>query len=131
MDRLHAYGYFLEALLPRADRADCRAALGEGIERVSSYLREIAPVFVRSDVYAQLLRVKLLAGIPVQEEVAEIESFQYTNEDQRLHGGFCFGRKQGAMLDFANPVSTAFCAQALDYFARVKAGEAINPRSLI
>jgi hypothetical protein len=136
MDRLHAYGYFLEALLPCADREDCRAALDEGIERMSCYLQEIAPAFVRSDVYAQLLRVRLLAGTSVdmaqaEREAAQIESFQYTDEDQRLRGGFCFGRKRGTMLEFANPVSTAFCTQALDYFARYKAGETIDRRTLI
>ena len=41
MDRLHAYAYFLEGLLPAAERADVRAAIAEGILRISSYLREI------------------------------------------------------------------------------------------
>ncbi len=30
-----------------------------------------------------------------------------------LRGGFWFGKKDGEMLPFMNPVSTAFCAQAL------------------
>jgi Highly conserved protein containing a thioredoxin domain len=136
MDRLHAYCYFLEALLPRAGRPECRDALLEGIERVSNYLREIEPVFVRSDVYAQLLRVRLLSGIPVEiaqaeREAAAIESFQYADDDERLRGGFCFGRRQGVELAFANPVSTAFCAQALDYFERYQAGDALDRGSLI
>src|SRR6185295_4029660 len=44
MDRLHSYCYFLEGLMPLADRAECREVLREGIARTSSYLREIAPV---------------------------------------------------------------------------------------
>ena len=58
MDRLHAYCYFLEALLFTSDNRD---ALAWGIERVGQLLREIAPAFERSDVNAQLLRVRLVA----------------------------------------------------------------------
>jgi hypothetical protein len=61
MDRLHAECYFLEGLLFAAAREDVRRALAAGIERSSSLLREIAPRFERSDVYAQLLRVRLIA----------------------------------------------------------------------
>src|SRR5262249_48621029 len=56
MDRLHAYCYFLEALLPRADWPEAAAVLAAGIERVAEHLHRIAPLFARSDVYAQLLR---------------------------------------------------------------------------
>lgn len=116
MDRLHAYCYFLEALLPVADRAACREALAAGIERVAFHLRDIAPVFARSDVYAQLLRVRLLAdtmgAVPLDraaaaEEAAAIPRFQ------REDGGYWFGRKNGEFLPFSNPVSTGFCLQAL------------------
>ena len=58
MDRLHAYCYFLEALLFTADN---REALASGIEHAGRLLREIAPSFERSDVNAQLLRVRLVA----------------------------------------------------------------------
>ncbi|HUS06078.1 MAG TPA: hypothetical protein VMZ52_07280 [Bryobacteraceae bacterium] len=140
MDRLHAYAYFLEGVLPAADRTECRRVLAEGIQRVSGYLREIAPIFVRSDVYAQLLRLRLfaaqLAGIPLNtndaaEEAANIESFQYTGAEQRLAGGYCFGQRQGALLPFANPVSTAFCAQALDLWAQYRSGQPIDRQILI
>src|SRR6185295_9492707 len=65
MDRLHAYCYFLEALLAEPEMPEARAALESGIGRVGRYLREIRPRFERSDVSAQLLRVRLLSGIPL------------------------------------------------------------------
>ena len=61
MDRLHAFCYFLEGLLPRAGDPRCAAALRDGIARAAWHLRDIAPEFERSDVYAQLLRVRLYA----------------------------------------------------------------------
>jgi hypothetical protein len=62
VDRLHAYCYFLEGLLPRATQPDCAAALGEGLRRVADLLAETAPLFERSDVYAQLLRLRIFAA---------------------------------------------------------------------
>src|SRR5262249_9687779 len=50
MDRLHAYCYFLEALLPVMDRPACRQVLATGLAKVAGYLREISPQFARSDV---------------------------------------------------------------------------------
>ena len=121
MDRLHAYSYFLEALASTPERPDVRAALAAGIHKVSAYLREIRPVFERSDVNAQLLRVRLLAeqnaGMPLNseeasDEAAAIEQFQIDEPGARHHGGFWFARKGGIMTPFTNPVSTAFCLQA-------------------
>lgn len=123
MDRLHAYCYFLEALLFEAQRSDVRTALDSGIARVASLLREISPRFERSDVSAQLLRVRLIAhhlnAIALDEKAAAEEasraaSYQSASNDPRLRGGFWFGRRAGEFLPFMNPVSTAFCAQALD-----------------
>jgi hypothetical protein len=122
MDRLHAYLYFLEGLLPVLDRSDCAQAYRAGLDRVSAYLEEIAPLFARSDVYAQLLRARLygekLAGIPLDRAAAAREAkqaagFQLKSPDTRVAGGFLFGRKSGDPLPFVNPVSTAFCVQAL------------------
>lgn len=122
MDRLHAYCYFLEALLPVADRDEPRRALQYGMARVSSLLAEISPGFERSDVCAQLLRVQLVAhhlhSIPLDEAAAgeladRIASYQSTDTDPHLRGGFWFGRRRGATLPFMNPVSTAFSMQAL------------------
>ena len=122
MDRLHAYTYFLEGLTPLLARSDCADAFGKGLVRVSKYLGEIAPLFVRSDVYAQLLRARLygesIAGIPLdvcaaEHEASQASSFQAASDDRRLAGGFWFGRKANQALPFVNPVSTAFCLQAL------------------
>jgi hypothetical protein len=131
MDRLHAYCYFLEGLLPAAGRPDCAMALAGGIERVSRCLRDIAPVFERSDVYAQLLRLRLFAdqcgAAPLDEaaaaeEAAMIAGFQLECADPRIDGGFGFGRKAGVMLPFVNPVSTAFCVQALEMWRQYQGG---------
>ena len=116
MDRLHAFAYFLEGLLPCAAEKRCAAALCDGIRRTATLLREIAPVFERSDVYAQLLRLRLFAdaaGVApldraaAQEEAAALETFQSES------GGFWFGRKGAEFLPYVNPVSTAFALEAL------------------
>lgn len=122
MDRLHAYSYFLEGLLPVLDRAGCAQAFRAGLERAAGYLREIAAQFVRSDVYAQLLRARLygasagvlpLDSVAAAEEAEGAAAFQLDSEDRRIAGGFGFGRKTGELLPFVNPVSTAFATQAL------------------
>ena len=137
MDRLHAYCYFLEALLAAADRDDVRRLLAGGIERVGGYLREIEPVFVRSDVFAQLLRVRLWAaeyGVALDagaaaEEAAALPEFQYPSDaDLPLRGGFCFGRKGGVLMPFANPVSTAFAAQAMALWIQRETCDPLPPR---
>lgn len=132
MDRLHAYCYFLEALLAVADREGVRRALEHGISRVGVLLREIGPEFERSDVCAQLLRLRVithhLGAVPLDESAAEEEagraaSYQSDSSDPRLRGGFWFGRKGGQMLPFMNPVSTAFCMQALALWQQHRAGK--------
>jgi len=132
MDRLHAYSYFLEGLLPCAARPECAAALREGLARAGMELRAIAPAFERSDVYAQLLRVRLYASAlsvgsldraAAEQEASQAAGFQFEDTDPRIRDGFWFGRKGGAMLPFVNPVSTAFCAQALDMWRQFEAGE--------
>ena len=125
MDRLHAYAYFLEGLSPVLHRSDCAHAFREGIDRVAAYLLEIAPLFARSDVYAQLLRARLLGEasgvIPLDyaaaaREAGQAAAFQVSSDDVRVAGGFLFGRKCGEAMPFVNPVSTAFCAQALAWW---------------
>jgi len=119
MDRLHAYAYFLEGLLPMLDRPQCAHAFRAGVDEVSGLLREIAPVFARSDVYAQLLRARLggeaQGVLPLDETLAAYEAEQ-ARSFQIASGGFLFGRKQDAPLPFVNPVSTAFCVQALAWW---------------
>jgi hypothetical protein len=121
MDRLHAYSYYLEALLATG-RAE---PLSAGIARAAGLLRAIAPQFVRSDVCAQLLRVRLVAAAmelveldaeAAQEEAGAIPGFQYPD------GGFTFGRRGGGAMPFANPVSTAFCMQAWQWWSDARAG---------
>lgn len=123
MDRLHAYSYFLEGLLPCAGDPRCARALQCGIHRVVGLLREIGPEFERSDVCAQLLRARIYAdwagALPLdleaaRYEAARLESFQCEHADARIDGGFWFGRKAGAWLPYVNPVSAAFALQALD-----------------
>jgi hypothetical protein len=125
MDRLHAYAYFLEGLSPMLHRSDCAHAYREGIDRIAAYLGEIAPLFARSDVYAQLLRARLLGEafgvIPLDhaaaaQEAGQAAAFQLSAEDDRVAGGFSFGRKCGEPMPFVNPVSTAFCVQALAWW---------------
>jgi len=132
MDRLHPYCYFLEALLFVADREECAAALASGIERVAGLLREISPEFERSDVCAQLLRVRLAAHylkavaldeMAAAEEAARVARYQARSDAPRLDGGFWFGKKAGEMMPYMNPVSTAFSLQALAMWEQHRAGE--------
>lgn len=132
MDRLHAYSYFLEALQAVAERPHARVVLEAGIAKLARHLREIRSQFVRADVYAQLLRVRLfshyggavpLDAVAAAEEAAALEEFQYDSPDPRLNGGFCFGMREGRLMPFANPVSTAFCLQAIDLWRQHQAGE--------
>lgn len=126
MDRLHAYAYFLEGLMPVLDRPECAAAFCNGVARAARLLREIAPMFARSDVNAQLLRARLLGesrGILPLDETAAAHEAEQARRFQTASGGFLFGRKQDDALPFVNPVSTAFCVQALvlwdEHLARV------------
>jgi hypothetical protein len=61
VDRLHAYSYFLEGLLPVAAETACAEAMTEGIARLAGFVRILSPLFLRSDAVAQLLRVRLFA----------------------------------------------------------------------
>jgi hypothetical protein len=127
MDRLHPYLYFLESLTPRAAEPRCAAALRDGIDSVATLLRDLAPEIARSDVYAQLLRVRLLAdscgaapldGQAAHTEAEALATFQAPcgNSDARIAGGFYFGRNREGMLPYVNPVSAAFALQALAWW---------------
>lgn len=141
MDRLHAYCYFLEGLLPRAQESNAAAAIQRGIASVAQLLREIAPRQARSDVYAQLLRMRLYtdwAGVaPLDCEAACLEAdtlagFQATDEDPRIDGGYYFGRKGADWLPYVNPVSAAFACQALELWqARSNGGAQAHRHQLI
>jgi hypothetical protein len=119
MDRLHAFSYFLEGLLPRVrEDARCAAALADAIGMAARHLREIAPDFARSDVFAQLLRARIYAHhegiLPMDEDAAAWEAGELAGF-QRPDGGYWFGRKGGEWLPFSNPVSTAFASQTLEF----------------
>jgi hypothetical protein len=132
MDRLHAYSYFLEGLLPAITQPGCADTLASGIERVAYYMDAISNIFLRSDVVAQLLRIRLFADalgvVPLDEsaageEAATLRHFQSQDADPRLRGGFWFGEKVGETLPYMNPVSTAFCYQALQMWNRYQRGD--------
>ncbi len=132
MDRLHAYCYFLEALLI----AHKKDGVALGIQRVAYLLHTIAPQFVRSDVYAQLLRVRIYADaaglLPLDRHTAALEAeqlarFQLTSEDQRIEGGFSFGKKSDRLLPYVNPVSTSFAIQALSLWHKVETRMPLPP----
>jgi hypothetical protein len=119
MDRLHAFLYFLEGLLPRPNEARCARAIADGIRGAAHHLREIGPEFERSDVYAQLLRMRCYADwagvVPLDTAAAQFEAEKLA-EFQRPDGGYYFGRKGNTRLPYVNPVSTAFAGQALAFF---------------
>jgi hypothetical protein len=140
MDRLHAFCYFLEGLLPHATETRCAAALRDGVSRAACHLRAIAPEFERSDVYAQLLRVRLYADwlgvVPLdrpaaESEAAQLAAFQAADADPRMNGGYWFGRKHAEPLPFINPVSAAFATQALELWETSRAGGAQAHRHLL
>ena len=140
MDRLHAYLYFLEGLLPRVQDGHCATALCSGIRSVAHHLREIAPEFERSDVCAQLLRIRLYAdwaGVaPLDREAAQYEAdrlslFQVADCDARIDGGYYFGRTGDAWSPHVSPVSTAFALQARALWEACRAGEAQPHRHLL
>lgn len=129
MDRLHPYCYFLEGLTPMLHRADCAAAYRIALAETARHLRLLAPAFVRSDVYAQLLRARIYgaAVVPVDgaaasEEAAALAEFQSASDDKRIDGGFVFGRRDGQLSPHVNPVSTAFALQALEMWRGYQAG---------
>ena len=131
VDRLHAFLYFLEGLLPRAQDQRCAAALQQGVQQVSRIVSESAADFERSDVYAQLLRIRLYAdwngAVPLDicaahREAGILAGFQASSTDPRIDCGFYFGRVRDTWLPYVNPVSTAFALQALALWDQHQAG---------
>src|SRR5262249_13218181 len=108
MDRLHAYLYFLEALLAHPEHA---ATVAEGARRVREYRMQVAPQFDRADVAAKLLRVELCAGVD-ESDIAQTAA--NVREFQRPDGGYYFGRVAGQWIPHVSPVPTAFAMQALE-----------------
>ncbi len=140
MDRLHAFLYFLEGLLPCAAEARCAAALRDGIRAVERHFGEIAPEFERADVCAQLLRIRLYAdwagAVPLdlaaaRREAARLAAFQVSSADARMDGGYYFGRRAKAWVPHVSPVSTAFALQALALWEQTQTGGAQPHRHLL
>lgn len=118
VDRLHPLCYFLEGLLADPEPA----LLRHGIRRVADSLRRNADGLLRSDVCAQLLRIRLHCSaaelVPFDQTAASEEMdcllrFQVESKDPRTHGGFYFGERAGQIVRHANPCSTAFALQAM------------------
>ncbi|MBI3693516.1 MAG: hypothetical protein HY238_01565 [Acidobacteria bacterium] len=132
-DRLHAYCYFLEGLLPFvAKRYECAQVLQAGIRRVQTLLEETRPALERCDVIAQLLRLRLLCeylgvveiDLPAASREADaLPAFQMKSDDRRTNGAFSFGRRDGTVLPHANPVATIFALQALRLWKEYQNGE--------
>ena len=134
MDRLHAFLYFLEGLLPVAGDARCAAVLAEGILRTERFLNDLAGDFARSDVYAQLLRMRVFAAgcgaAPLDRRAAESEARQLA-KFEAPGGGYYFGRKGGEWLPHVNPVSAVFALQALELWRSASAGAPPADRHLL
>jgi hypothetical protein len=124
MDRLHAYAYFLEGLLPVLDRPECATAFRNGVDRAGRYLREIAPVFARSDVYAQLLRVAAAGSScrwmkpTAAHEAEQAASFQIHSSDPAADSCSAASRRSDAVRQ-----------SGLDRVLRSGAGVVARPRA--
>ena len=132
MSRLHAYCYFLEGLLQEAGQdTDCSRTLQWGILCVENLVEEIGPAFQRSDVLAQLLRLRFYAdtfGVmeidhaAAESAVAALTEFQQQSSDPRVDGGFAFARRDGEIVRHINPVSTVLAVQALTMWESAEQG---------
>ena len=140
MDRLHAFAYFLEGLLPRAREERCAAAMRQGVAALGRWLRAVGPQFERSDVCAQLLRIRLYAdwaGVEpldiaaARHEAGRLIQFQHADSDPRIDGGVYFGRKGATWMPYVNPVSAAFALQALEIWEQCGRGQAQAHRHLL
>ena len=132
MSQLHAYCYFLEGLLQEASQdADCSRALQWGILRVENLVEEMGPQFPRSDIIAQLLRLRFYADTfavmeidhdTAESEVAALIEFQQQSSDPRVDGGFAFARRGTEIVPHMNPVSTVLAVQALTMWESAEQG---------
>ena len=115
MDRLHAFCYFLEGLLPRAREPRCCAAINDGLRALAALLPDRAGV-------RALRRVRAVAPDPRVCRASRRDAARPRCSRGRScpladlrspGGGFYFGRQGGDWLPFLNPVSTVFAMQAL------------------
>jgi hypothetical protein len=132
-DRLHAYCYFLEGLLPFVEkRFECTLVLQAGINRVETLAAEASAALERCDVLAQLLRLRLLCDYmglleldasAASREAEALLAFQLHTDDRRTNGAFAFGRRDGQLSCHANPAATIFALQALRMWKEHQSGE--------
>jgi hypothetical protein len=132
-DRVHAYCYFLEGLLPFIERRfECVHALQGGITRVENTIAGHREILERTDTIAQLLRLRLISDYvgaveldlsAAAREAEALPGFQLHTTDRRTNGAFSFGRRHGELAPHANPVSTVFALQALRMWHEHQNGE--------
>ena len=132
MDRLHAYCYFLEGLLPAvALDADSGRVLQFGILRVENLLDELGTDFRRCDVLAQVLRLRLYAdklGIMeldygrAEEEAAAVVECQIQSADPRSDGGFALTQRRGKLEPNLDTAASVFALQALEMWDQAEEG---------
>jgi hypothetical protein len=140
MDRLHPYCYFLEGLTPMLERREYLDVYSQGLASISQLLRQLSGTFVRSDVYAQLLRARIYGSVmapdtiaidkdEAAEEAQALAAFQAVSDDPRINGGFYFGTREGRMSYHVNPVSTVFALQALEMWQQYQSNPQSPPES--
>lgn len=132
MDRMHAYCYFLEGLLPAAaEDMTASQALQYGILRVENLLEDLTPDYQRCDVVAQLLRLRFYAdrmGLmeldypQAESEAVLLEDYQVQSTDPKVDGGFAFARRKGQPTPEVSPATTAFAIQALGMWEQAEEG---------
>ena len=102
------------AARPRPALLRCHATTGIRAWRL---LREIAPEFERSDVYAQLLRMRVYAdraGVaPLDREAADFEAARLQTLRSARAAASISDARAATGCPYLNPVSTAFAMQAL------------------
>ncbi len=140
MDRLHPYCYFLEGLLPVVADGGNAEIFRSAIGRIVEVLAAMRTKFLRADVLAQLLRLRLAAERldilkldleAAQQELESLLRFQCGEGDDRIRGSFWFGEEDGMLLRFANPATTVFAIQALILWAERGKTASWSRRSLI
>ena len=140
MDRLHAYSYFLEGLLPVLDRPECATAFRNGVDRAGRYLREIAPVIrafgcLRAGASGPAAG-DALGALPLDLSAARMRPSRRPVSKSTIKRSTHQRRipvrpQKGRKLPFANPVSTAFCVQALALWEDRNAGQPLAPRQAL
>ena len=137
IDRLHAYCYFLEGLLPSvALDADSGRVLQFGVLRVENFLDEFGADFQRCDVMAQILRLRLYAdkfGLMeldykrAEEEAAAVAECQIQSADPKTDGGFTLTRRRGKCEPSLDTTATVFALQALEMWDQADDGGLRDP----